>query len=176
MRGTGGGHPCTEALTVVEDEVMQVIKGVSVEGHSETTESIAEFDFSDMNVLDVEDFSLDDVSTSPLVPLSPMPEVLPSTSIVPLPPTPKVAGPSTVRTTKLKTVTPKKPPLQHTLKAIADFKASMNSKAEEEKAYHEKKLALLERMVEAKERSVAVKERISASLETIANKLAWQNE
>ncbi|CAH0551753.1 unnamed protein product [Brassicogethes aeneus] len=166
-RGTGGGPPCLETMTLVEDEVLEVIKAVSVEGHQQSKESHTEFNFYMSDGDGDGEFNM---SNDEFV--LPMPSLpVPSTSTAPVPPTLTIPLQKPLKS-KESLIIPKKTALSHTLKAVADFRASMESKAEAKKSYQEKKLALLERKVEAKERSVEVKERIAAALEAIAESIA----
>lgn len=44
-RGTGGGPPTSLALNSVEENALQLIKPVSISGHTLSAESYAEFSF-----------------------------------------------------------------------------------------------------------------------------------
>ncbi|CAH0563134.1 unnamed protein product [Brassicogethes aeneus] len=77
--GTGGGPPCLETMTLVEDKVLEVIKAVSVEGHQQSKESHTKFNF---NMSDGK-FNMSDGEF--VLPMTSLP--VPSTSTAPVPPT-----------------------------------------------------------------------------------------
>ncbi|CAG9822240.1 unnamed protein product [Phaedon cochleariae] len=47
VRGTGGGPPVEEELSELEEDIVDIVKVVSIKGHKETAESVVNFNYSD---------------------------------------------------------------------------------------------------------------------------------
>ncbi|KAG5887673.1 hypothetical protein JTB14_015578 [Gonioctena quinquepunctata] len=44
-RATGGGPPIEDDISKSDEDIINIVKVVSIEGHNETTESAVDFDF-----------------------------------------------------------------------------------------------------------------------------------
>ncbi|CAG9819868.1 unnamed protein product [Phaedon cochleariae] len=177
-RRTGGG-PCPEITTnEFENEVLDTIKLVSIQGHQEVLESATDFTFdsSHDNESVFEDDRLDDDYTQKI---DEVPRALRDHNSVMISElTSSEAIPSAVPVAKqnpevpiMKKKFPRAPrkKLIYASEAAENYKASLDKKNAIKSKYYEKKLTILERIAVAKEQSAAAKERAATALERSAN-------
>jgi hypothetical protein len=153
-RKTGGGSSEEIPISSIENDVLDIIKKVSVDGHN-NAESIVEFEGN----IGLEEES---VSLSPVAVETSVVETLEE-------------GNKNSKKPKLDLIqerhkkTRKVSYLSNSADASLEYKNYLKIKLESKEKYYETKLELLRRSVEAKERQTTALERISNSLEHVVD-------
>ncbi|CAG9814033.1 unnamed protein product [Phaedon cochleariae] len=166
VRGTGGGPPVEEELSKLEEDIVDIVKVVSIKGHKEASESVVNFNFSDdENFLE----NSDDQQNEVLIIEGPSAEndgQVPGTSREP------VTENRKAEPTSIEEPIPKKKKsstLRHTIDAVNDFKVGMDTKIGIKKKYYSEKIELMKRITIAKERKADASERRANAEERTAS-------
>lgn len=185
--GTGGGPFTEEVLTATEEEVLTVIKKVSIDGH-DVPESTVEFVFEEDNAIpaaaseivihdpvveeNAANFEVDSDDIAEVLPPATEFALLQNVILEPCTMASARSDPEsalkdlTNKTKPFKGKMPKK--LEHLINAATAatcFKENLNKKVSIKEAYYQQKITLLQEMKLVEEKKVAALERIANALE-----------
>ncbi|XP_031334650.1 uncharacterized protein LOC116164596 [Photinus pyralis] len=173
INGTGGGPYTEDPLSTVEDDIVDIIKIVSIEGHTEVAESEVQIALQPVTPVQTENFTPDNnipVQTENLVDDNDtlqhqIRETSPSCSA-----SDNNVTIATNRSKKTKLDMPKvqRRKLPNTLEAVKNYKTYLEEKNKEKSRYYKEKLAVLQQLATAKEKSADSKAIVAESLTQIA--------
>ncbi|KAJ8964899.1 hypothetical protein NQ314_004538, partial [Rhamnusium bicolor] len=159
--GTGGGPFIEDSLTKVEEDIIDIIKIVSVEGHENVKESIVEFNMEfETQKNDENDcnFISETQSSNPSINRVEISEDHQNK-------TPSAKNGKEWKSRKIAKRTPTR--LKHTTAAIESYEKHLDKKLAIKEKYYEEKLKILSEMVVAKTQCASALQRIAEALENL---------